>query len=774
MQQETIPIQGMSCAACAASIERAVSKVAGVSSATVNFASEKLSVNYDPGATRLSAIKLAVQKAGYEALAVERVQATRDEHALAKDRETRSMLYRLLVAVAAALPLLYISMGHMLGLPLPQSLHPGDHPLVFAILQAALTLPALWAGRRFYTVGFSAILRGSPNMDSLIALGTSSALVYSAWSTVAIALGDAAATGHLYFETAATIIALILLGKYLEALSKGRASDAIKKLMDLAPAWALVVQGDADIQLPVDEVSTGDILRVRPGERVPVDGIIVDGNASLDESMLTGESMPVQKGPGDKVSAATINGPSMFLFKASAVGEDTALARIIRLVDEAQGSKAPVAALADKVSGVFVPVVVVIALGSAGAWLLGGQSLEFAVRVFVAVMTIACPCALGLATPVAIMVGTGRGAQLGILIKSGAALENAHKVSTVILDKTGTITVGKPAVVEIVAVNRGMDAGAHALPAGNRAQRDENRALTPEDSILVMAASAEKGSEHPLGAAIVKEAEIRGLTLSEPTDVIARAGAGIEATVDGRPVFVGNRRMMTERGVDTESAMVDADRMAALGRTVMFVGIDGALAGLVAVADVIKPTSRRAVAALRAMGLETVMITGDSSAVAETIGREAGVDRVVAEVPPEGKADAVAALQRDGGLVAMVGDGINDAPALARSDVGMALGSGTDVAAESADIVLARSDLADVVAALELSRATMRTIRQNLFWAFGYNILGIPIAAGALYLFGGPLLNPMFAAAAMSLSSVSVVMNALRLKGFKPRKILGI
>jgi Cu+-exporting ATPase len=464
--------------------------------------------------------------------------------------------------------------------------------------------------------------------------------------------------------------------------------------------------------------------------------------------MLTGESIPSDKEPGDKVSGATVNGPSMFTFRATAVGADTALARIVRLVEEAQGSKAPIAALADKVSGIFVPVVVVIAFLSAGSWLLGGQSFEFAVRVFVAVLTIACPCALGLATPVAIMVGTGRGAQLGILIKGGEALENAHRVRAIVLDKTGTITEGKPAVVEVVSY----------------------RGQTPENSLLAIAASAEKGSEHPLGAAIVREAEARGLSLESPGRLSAEPGRGIEAGIGDRTVIVGNARMMAERSIDTGVADGDMARLSAAGKTAMLVAIDGALAGLVAVADVVKPSSAAAIAALRRLGIETAMITGDSQAVAQAIGREVSVDRVVAEVLPEDKAAAVRSLQASGRLVAMVGDGINDAPALAAADVGIAIGSGTDVAAESADIVLVRNDLSDVVAALALSRATMRNIKQNLFWAFGYNILGIPIAAGALYLFGGPLLNPIFAAAAMSMSSVSVVTNALRLRRFDPSK----
>jgi len=747
VKHASVPIGGMTCSACAAAVERAVGKVPGVSSASVNFATEKLSVDWDPGATRLSEIKLAVKDAGYEALAAESGPVAIDEHAASKEREARSQRVRFIVALSAAIPLLYVSMGHMLGLPLAAFLHPMGHPLNFALVQIALVLPALWAGRKFYIVGTKALLRRAPNMDSLIAIGTSSAMVYSLWSTIQIAMGDGSASGHLYFETVAVIIALILLGKYLEARSKGKASEAIKKLMGLAPKTAVVVSGGVDIELPMEEVSVGDIMRVRPGERVPVDGIIVEGRASIDESMLTGESMPADKEPGDKVSGATVNGPSMFTFRATAIGADTTLARIVRLVEEAQGSKAPIAALADKVSSIFVPVVVGIAFASAGAWLLGGQSFEFAVRVFVAVLTIACPCALGLATPVAIMVGTGRGAQLGILIKGGEALEKAHRVRAIVLDKTGTITIGKPSVVGVIAYGGFTD-----------------------DAVLALAASAEKGSEHPLGAAMVRAAEAKGLLLEAPESLSAEPGRGIEAKVRGRTIIVGNARMLAERGIDAGVADDDMARLSADGKTAMLIAADGSLVGLVAVADIVKPSSAAAIAALKRLGIETAMITGDSRTVAEAIGREVGVDRVVAEVLPEDKAAAVRSLQASGRLVAMVGDGINDAPALAAADVGIAIGSGTDVAAESADIVLARSDLSDVVAALALSRATMRNIKQNLFWAFGYNVLGIPIAAGVLYLFGGPLLNPIFAAAAMSLSSVSVVTNALRLRGFDPNR----
>ena len=744
----TIPVGGMTCASCSAAVERAVLKLPGIQTASVNLASEKLSVQWDPAKTRLSEIKQAVSKAGYQPLALES-GSSQDAHAAAKLREMQSLKKRFIVAAGTALPLLYIAMGHMLGWPLPAFLHPKMNALLFTLTQLALTIPAVIAGWRFYSTGLKALLHRAPNMDTLIAVGTSAALGYSLWASVQVALGDHAATEHLYYEVAATILALILLGKYLEARSKSRASDAIKKLMALTPKTALVVHPEGDIELPVEEVETGDLIRVRPGERLPVDGLLVEGHTSIDESMLTGESLPVEKVPGDKVAGATVNGSGMFVFRATAVGADTALARIIRLVEEAQGSKAPIAALADKVSGVFVPVVVLIAVMAAAAWLLSGQSIEFALRVFVAVLTIACPCALGLATPVAIMVGTGKGAELGILIKGGEALERAHKINSVIFDKTGTITEGRPSLTDVASY--GLEPNSHQS----------------QDAVLQLAASAEQGSEHPLAGALVAAAEKRGLSLERPESLKAVPGRGIQAVMNGKTVLVGNERMMQEAGINVSVAAADSKALADDGKTVMFVAVDGRLNGILAVADTVKAGSAEAVAALKAMGIETAIITGDSLGVAKAINRRVGADRLLAEVLPEDKAAETGRMQAEGKLVAMVGDGINDAPALAKADIGIAIGSGTDIAAESADIVLARSNLMDVVAALALSRATMRTIKQNLFWAFAYNTLGIPVAAGVLYLFGGPLLNPMFAAAAMSLSSVSVVGNALRLRRFR-------
>jgi P-type Cu+ transporter len=747
----SIPVGGMTCTACAKAIERAVGKVGGVSSVSVNFATEKAAVAYDPGTARLSEIKQAIVKAGYKPLALDAAKSA-DEHKAAKEREIRVLWTKFIVSAAFSIPLLYIAMGAMLGWPLPAAIDAMNYPLRYALLEIALVIPVIAAGYRFYLVGFSAIWRRAPNMDSLIAMGTSAAVLYSAYSVFGIANGDFKAVNSLYFETAGVIITLILLGKYLESVSKGRTSESIKKLMGLQPKTATVIQGSAsggadgaEIELPIEEVEEGDLILVKPGERLPVDGVIVSGRTSVDESMLTGESIPVEKGPGDRVVGASVNRNGSIRFKATEVGADTVLAHIVKLVEDAQGSKAPIARMADIVSGYFVPVVFGIALASAGIWLLLGQGPAFALTVFVAVLTIACPCALGLATPTAIMVGTGRGAEQGVLIKSGAALETAHKVDTIVFDKTGTLTKGRPEVTDIV-------------PAGGLG----------EGELLSFAASAEKASEHPLGEAVVRAAEERKLPVQGAAEFEALPGLGIAASIGGRAVLAGNAKLMAARGIDLGGASDDADRLAGQGKTPMYVAVDERYAGIIAVADVVKESSAMAVEALHAMGIRVAMITGDSRRTAEAIARAVGIDAVLAEVLPKDKAEEVKKLQAEGRVVAMVGDGINDAPALAQADVGIAIGSGTDVAMESADIVLMRSDLMDVPTAIKLSKRVIRNIRQNLFWAFGYNVLGIPVAAGVLYAFGGPLLNPILAAAAMSLSSVSVLTNALRLRRFAP------
>jgi len=751
VQVRRLKIEGMTCAACAQANERAVRKLPGVAEAAVNFATEKLTVRYDDAELSLDRIVAAVSKAGYRAVddAAERA----DAHRAAEEAELRLSWRRFTLAAAFALPLLYSAMGAMVGLPLPAAFEPMAHPLNYALLELALVLPILWAGRRFYVAGARALVACAPTMDSLVALGSSSAILYSLYSLARVAAGDREAVMRLYFETAGLIVTLILLGRSLEAVAKGRSSEAIKKLMSLAPETARILKDGVESEVPVGQVLPGDILFVRPGERIPVDGVVEEGSSWVDESMLSGESAPVGKAPGDRVVGASVNGVGSFSFRATAVGADTVLARIVGLVEEAQGSKAPIARAADLVSGYFVPIVFGVALASGAAWLVAGKDFAFALEVAVAVLTIACPCALGLATPTAIMVGTGVGAQRGILVKSGAALEGARKVDTVILDKTGTITEGAFELADLVP--------SPELPS-----------LGLDEAVLLsLAASAEGPSEHPLGAAFLAAAEARGAQVVGASRFEALPGRGVRAEVGDRLVLVGNAACLEEAGVALPAAArTSAEALAAEGKTVAFVAVDGKYAALLAAADKPKASSAAAVAELSAMGLEIVMISGDSGPTARAVARAVGIDRVLADVRPGDKAAEIKRLQTRGRVVAMVGDGINDSPALAQADLGIAVGSGTDVAIESAGIVLVRSDLRDVAAALKLSAAVMRNIKENLFWAFGYNVLGIPIAAGALYAFGGPLLDPVIAAAAMSLSSVTVLGNALRLRRFDPEK----
>lgn len=743
--EEVLRILGMTCAACSARVEKMVGRMDGVEKVGVNLSTERMTIRLDRSKTSMAEVKKMVEKAGYqwEDIQTEAV----DKHRLRKEKEIKTLKTKLIVAMSFSIPLIYIAMGHMIpGIkaPLPEFLSPKTHPLNLALAQLFLLIPVLIAGNRFYKVGFRAIRLFAPNMDSLIALGTSAALLYSLYATYMIAQGHTEYVHALYFESAGMIIALILLGKYMESVSKGKTSDAIKKLMGLAPKTALVERDGKEVEISIGEVLSGDLIVVKPGAKIPVDGIVVEGMTSVDEAMLTGESMPVGKKAGDPIYAATINKNGVIKFEATKVGADTALAQIIKLVEDAQGSKAPIAQLADVVSGIFVPVVVAIAVVSFAFWLLMGESFGFALKALISVLVIACPCALGLATPTAIMVGTGKGAENGILIKGGEALETTHRIQAIILDKTGTITEGKPEVTDIIT------------------------AQISQEELLRLAASAEKGSEHPLGEAIVKSAEGKGLSLFKAEGFQAITGQGIRVLIDGKNILAGNLKLMNSNNIRVDRLSNECDRLAGEGKTPMYIAADGELLGIVAVADVVKKNSAKAIQKLLDMRIEVAMITGDNKKTAEAIAKQVGITRVLSEVLPQDKANEVKKIQAEGKKVAMVGDGINDAPALAQADIGIAIGSGTDVAMESADIVLMHSDLMDVPTAIQLSKSTIRNIKQNLFWAFGYNTAGIPVAAGLLHLFGGPLLNPMIAAAAMSLSSVSVVSNALRLRGFKP------
>ncbi|MBB5181458.1 Cu+-exporting ATPase [Planomicrobium koreense] len=739
-------IEGMTCASCVQAVERATRKLPGVAESNVNMATEKMVIRYDPSVLAISDIKSAVSDAGYEAHDDESTIDSADEDREKKQQHIKEMWRRFWMSAALTVPLLLISMGHMFGMPLPSIIDPEINHTNFAMIQLLLTIPVMILGAKFFTVGFRTLFKGHPNMDSLIALGTSAAFVYSLVVTAFMFASDEHAADNLYYESAAVILTLITLGKYFEALSKGKTSEAIKKLMGMAPKSAVVFRDGEEREISVDEVEVGDIVVVKPGERMPVDGIVTEGTTSVDESMISGESLPSDKAPGDAIVGASINKNGAIRYRATKVGKDTVLARIIKLVEDAQGSKAPIARLADIISAYFVPVVIGLALISGLAWYFGGQTAVFALTITISVLVIACPCALGLATPTAIMVGTGKGAEHGVLIKSGEALETTHKIQTIVFDKTGTITEGKLKVTDIVLAD----------------------STLTEEQLLALAASAEKGSEHPIGEAIVEAAAKKGLLLGKGEAFKAIPGHGLEVEIDGRKVSIGNRKLMASQNISLSVLSEAADNLAGQGKSLMFIAADGKLAGAIAVADTIKESSALAIRRLQKMGIEVAMLTGDNKLTAEAIAKQVGVDRVLSEVLPEDKADEVKKLQAEGKVVAMVGDGINDAPALAQADVGIAIGSGTDVAMESADIVLMRSDLMDVLTAVDLSKSTIKNVKQNLFWAFAYNILGIPVAMGILYLFGGPLLSPMIAGAAMSFSSVSVLINALRLKSFKP------
>ena len=756
MKKEQFDITGMTCSACSSRVEKSVSKLSGMSEVSVNLLKNSMVVNYDDAALNTNDIVNAVVKAGYGAIPKSNeVKQTKANNAAVSTAqlEQQQMKRRLIISMIFTVPLFYVSMGHMFNWPLPGFLLGMDNSISFAFTQFLLLLPVIFVNFKYFKHGYKTLFSVAPNMGSLIALCSSAATIYGIYAIYKIGIG----LGHgdmdmvhqfsmdLYFESAGMILALITLGKYFEARAKGRTSEAIEKLMDLAPKMAVVERNGFEQQIPVEEVQTGDIVIVKAGEAIPVDGVIREGSASIDESALTGESVPADKKAGDSVIGATINKSGYFKMQVTKVGEETALAQIIKLVDDATSSKAPIAKLADKISGVFVPVVIAIALIAIIAWLLMGFGFEFALSVGISILVISCPCALGLATPTAIMVGTGKGAENGILIKSAESLETAHSIDTVVLDKTGTVTQGKPEVTDIMTA-----------PG------------VSEEELLSMAASMEKLSEHPLGEAIVAKALKLNIALKSVTDFVQIPGQGIVGVMNKETCYAGNKKMLAEKGVKFEGFDLKGNAFADQGKTPLYFVKNSKILGIIAVADVVKPTSRQAISELAQQGIDVIMLTGDNEKTAEAIRKQVGISRVISEVLPQDKEKEIRNLQGKGKKVAMVGDGINDAPALVRADVGIAIGAGTDIAMESADIVLMKSDLLDVATAIRLSKAVIRNIRQNLFWAFFYNVIGIPVAAGIFYLSWGLKLNPMIGAAAMSLSSLCVVSNALRLKFFKP------
>jgi copper-exporting ATPase len=740
MKNSTFNVTGMSCASCARTVENALNKNEDIK-ASVNIATEKVNIEYDENKYNFEKIKKIVENSGYglvETLSEEQKMQMYED-------KIKSLKNKLILAAVFAIPLIYISMGHMMGIHLPDIVNPKKNAAIYSIVQLLMTIPVVYAGRDFFIHGFKNLARKSPTMDSLIAMGASAAIIYSLYATYMTITVDPEYHMNLYFESAGTIITLILLGKLLEARTKGQTSSAIKKLIGLQPKKAKIIENGVEKEVLIENIKVGDIIVVKPGEKIAVDGKIVSGNTSVDEAMITGESIPVSKNPGDKVIGGSINKNGSIQFEATEIGKDTVLSQIIKLVEEAQGSKAPISRMADIVAGYFVPIVIVIATVTGIIWFMSGSGLTAALTFFISVLVIACPCALGLATPTSIMVGTGKGAENGILIKSGEALETAHKIKTVVLDKTGTITKGKPVLTDLKVYNN----------------FDGNE-------ILQLAASAENNSEHPLAEAIVNGAKERNVEFKQYDKFRAMPGYGIRATIDDKEIQIGNRKLMASRKISTEAAEKDYEILSNEGKTPMFISVNNELAGLIAVADVVKETSKAAIERMHKLGLKVIMLTGDNEKTAKYIAKEVGIDKVIAEILPFQKSEEVKKLQEAGEFVAMVGDGINDSPALAQANVGIAIGSGTDVAIESADIVLIRNDLNDVAGAIALSKATITNIKENLFWAFFYNVIGIPFAAGIFYaFFNGPKLDPMIAAFAMSLSSVSVLMNALRLKFFK-------
>jgi len=745
-----IPIKGMTCSSCVKRVQDALSSLQGVVSASVNFASEQATIEYIPTIASVKDFKKVVREAGYEIVEVIEGEDAVEKEKRERENEFRKLKIKLIAGVLLTAPLLLIAFSDMAGIPFMTRLPMRTNFLIQLILATPVQF---WVGRQFYSGAISAARHRSTNMNTLIAVGTSAAYIYSVAATFFPFIFEIRGySAHVYFDTAATIVVLILLGRFFEARAKGKTSEAIKKLMGLQAKTARVVREGTERDVLIEELEIGDIVVVRPGEKIPVDGVVKEGYSSVDESIISGESIPVEKKDGDEVIGATINKTGSFKFEATKIGRDTMLSQIINMVQEAQGSKPPIARLADKIASIFVPAVIAIATITFVIWYVFGPvpTFTYAMLNFIAVLIIACPCALGLATPTSIMVGTGKGAENGILIRGAEALETAHKVNTIVFDKTGTLTKGKPEVTDIIV------GAVRDLPG-----------FMEKNDVLMLAASAEKGSEHPLGEAIVSKAKEAGVSLLNPEDFQAVPGQGIRAKIGDKHVCLGNANFMEDNNIKTDELVSKAEQLSAEGKTPMFVASEGRIIGIIAVADTLKENSADAVNALHKLGIEVVMITGDNRRTAEAIARKTGIDRVFSEVLPDEKAKNIRKLQEEGKTVAMVGDGINDAPALAQSDVGIAIGTGTDIAMEASDITLIRGDLTGVVVSIALSRATVRNIKANLFWAFAYNSILIPVAAGALYPFFGILLNPMFAAAAMGMSSVTVVTNALRLKGFR-------
>lgn len=734
----------MHCAACVSRVEQALNKAEGISAAVVNLATEQATITYDEKEISPDNIRKVVIESGYSPVDL---QIAIDPE-IRKRRAMKVQKFKFFISAVFTIPLLYLAMvpmmHHTVQLPYPAAFNPVLHPVAFALIQLILCLPVVVAGYQFYTFGYKSLFKGHPDMDSLIALGTTASFVYSLFACVMIIQGELGYVHGLYFESTATIIALVLLGKYLEMRSKGKTGDAIKKLMNLTPKTGIVIRDGVEKEIPVEEIRINDLIWIKPGERIPVDGIITEGNTLVDQSMLTGESIPVEKVPGDELIGGSINKNGFITIQAIKVGKDTILSQIIRLVEDAQGSKAPIAKLADVISAYFVPIVLILAVLSGAGWLIAGKGFVFSLMILVSVLVIACPCALGLATPTAIMVATGKGAQNGVLFKNAEALEVMDKVTTVVFDKTGTLTEGKPYVTDIISTSH-----------------------FDRTKVLQLAASAEKGSEHPLGEAIVREAKEQNIELETVSFFSAVTGRGIEGELNGIPLLIGNKLYMDMKNIDVTAYTSRLENLSEEGKTPVFVAYDQLLIGIIAIADTVKVETRETIALLQGLKLKIVMITGDNNRTARAIAGEIGITEVVSDVMPQDKAAKIKELMDAGEVVAMVGDGINDAPALAQANVGFAIGSGTDIAIESADIVLVKNSIIDVYTAIQLGHATIRNIKQNLFWAFCYNVVGIPVAMGGLYIFGGPLLNPMIAAAAMSLSSVSVVLSALRLNNFK-------